>query len=102
MAAAGIVVLEPVSLLRVNVPPAYSGDVMGDITARRGRVHGTTATDHGEHEIEALVPASELQHYAIDLRSITGGRGHFTVQHHHYDVLPTHLVEKAKQSLPTS
>jgi len=102
MAAAGIVVLEPVSLLRVNVPRACSGDVMGDITARRGRVHGTTATDHGEHEIEALVPASELQHYAIDLRSITGGRGHFTVQHHHYDVLPTHLVEKAKQSLPTS
>ena len=102
MAAAGIVVLEPISLLRVSVPRAYSGDVMGDITARRGRVQGTTATEHGENEIEALVPASELQRYAIDLRSITGGRGQFTVQHDHYDVLPAHLIEKAKQSLPKS
>ena len=56
----------------------------------------------GEQEVEALVPASELQHYAIDLRSITSGRGTFTVQHDHYDVLPAHLVEKAKQSLPKS
>jgi elongation factor G len=100
MAAAGVVVLEPISLLRVIVPGAYQGDVMGDITSRRGRVQGTNAVDHGEQEIEALVPASELQHYAIDLRSITGGRGHFTVQHDHYDVLPAHLVDKAKQSLP--
>ncbi|MGB8859585.1 MAG: elongation factor G [Ilumatobacteraceae bacterium] len=100
MAAAGVVVLEPISLLRVSVPGAYQGDVMGDITARRGRVQGTIAVEHGDHVIEALVPASELQHYAIDLRSITGGRGHFTVQHDHYDVLPPHLVDKAKQSLP--
>jgi elongation factor G len=102
MAAAGVVVLEPISLLRVIVPGAYQGDVMGDITSRRGRVQGTNAVDHGEQEIEALVPASELQHYAIDLRSITGGRGHFSVQHDHYDVLPAHLVDKAKQSLPKS
>jgi len=100
LAAAGVVVLEPISLLTVSVPGAQQGDVMGDITARRGRVNGTNATEHGEQEVEALVPASELQRYAIDLRSITGGRGRFTIQHHHYDVLPTHLVEKAKQSLP--
>ena len=100
MAAAGVLVLEPVSLLKVYVPGGYQGDVMGDITSRRGRVHGTTAMEHGEHEIEALVPASELQRYAIDLRSITGGRGRFTVQHDHYEVLPANLVEKAKQSLP--
>ena len=73
---------------------------MGDITARRGRVHGSSTTEHGEQAIEALVPASELQRYAIDLRSMTGGRGTFSVQHDHYDVLPTHLVEKAKHSLP--
>jgi elongation factor G len=100
MAAAGVVVLEPISLLKVCVPGSYQGDVMGDITSRRGRVHGTNALDRGEHEIEALVPASELQRYAIDLRSITGGRGRFTVQHDHYEVLPANLVEKAKQSLP--
>jgi len=100
MAAAGVVVLEPVSLLKVRVPGSYQGDVMGDITSRRGRVHGTNATEHGEQEVEALVPSSELQRYAIDLRSMTGGRGTFTVQHDHYDVLPAHLVDKAKQSLP--
>ncbi len=100
MAAAGVLVLEPISLLKVYVPGGYQGDVMGDITSRRGRVHGTNALDRGEQEIEALVPASELQRYAIDLRSITGGRGRFTVQHDHYDVLPAHLVEKAKQGLP--
>lgn len=100
MAAAGVVVLEPISLLKVQVPSAHQGDVMGDITSRRGRVHGTNAVEHGDHEVEALVPASELQRYAIDLRSITGGRGRFTVQHSHYDVLPAHLVEKAKQGLP--
>jgi elongation factor G len=99
MAAAGVVVLEPISLLKVQVPSAHQGDVMGDITSRRGRVQGTNAAEHGDQEIEALVPASELQRYAIDLRSITGGRGRFTVQHSHYDVLPAHLVEKAKQSL---
>lgn len=102
MQAAGVIVLEPVSLLTVTVPAAHQGDVMGDITARRGRVHGSSTTEHGEQSIEALVPSSELQRYAVDLRSITAGRGTFSVQHHHYDVLPTHLVEKAKQSLPRS
>jgi elongation factor G len=45
------------------------------------------------------VPSSEMTRYAVDLRSMTGGRGRFTVQHDHYDVLPMHLVDKAKQSL---
>jgi elongation factor G len=102
MAAAGVVVLEPVSLLTVTVPAALQGDIMGDITARRGRVNGSSTTEHGEQEIQALVPASELLRYSVDLRSMTGGRGRFTVQHDHYDVLPAHLVDKAKQSLPKS
>ena len=46
------------------------------------------------------MPTAELTRYAIDLRSMTGGRGRFDSQHHHYDVLPPHLVEKAKQTLP--
>lgn len=100
LAAAGVVVLEPVSLLTVTIPAAYQGDVMGDITARRGRVQGSANADHGQQEVSALVPAAELLRYAIELRSMTGGRGRYTVQHHHYDVLPTHLVDKAKASLP--
>ena len=101
MAAAGVVVLEPISLLSVTVPAAYQGDVMGDITSRRGRVQGTEAAEFGEHVISALVPASELQRYAVDLRSMTGGRGRFAMQHSHYDALPPNLVDKAKQSLPS-
>jgi elongation factor G len=99
MAKAGVAVLEPISLLKVTVPSAYQGDVMGDINSRRGRVQGTESVGHGEQEISAHVPSSELLRYAIDLRSMTGGRGRFSVQHDHYDVLPSHLVDKAAATL---
>jgi elongation factor G len=99
MGKAGVVVLEPVSLLRVTVPAAYQGDVMGDINSRRGRVQGTETVGDGEQEVLATVPTSEILRYAIDLRSMTGGRGRFSVEHSHYDVLPSHLVDKAKASL---
>jgi elongation factor G len=99
MAKAGVVVLEPISLIRVVVPAAYQGDVMGDINSRRGRVQGTDAVGNGEQEITALVPTSEIMRYAIDLRSMTGGRGRFSSEHDHYDVLPSHLIDKAKASL---
>jgi elongation factor G len=95
MAAAGVAVLEPVSRLVVTVPGAYQGDVMGDINTRRGRVVGTTSTGDGAQVIEALVPTAETLRYAIELRSLTGGRGQFTIQHSHYDVLPNHLVAQA-------
>ena len=98
LAKAGVVVLEPISLLVVRVPAAYQGDVMGDINARRGRVQGSTA-DGGVSEITALVPTAEILRYAIDLRSMTGGRGSFIATHDHYDVLPTHLIDKAKATL---
>jgi elongation factor G len=94
MAKAGPVLLEPVSLLEVTVPTQYQGDVMGDLNSRRGRVQGTEAVGNGEQTIIAQVPTSETLRYAIDLRSITGGRGRFTVAHDHYDPLPSHLVDK--------
>ena len=100
MEAAGVLVLEPVSLLTVTVPSAYQGDVMSDINTRRGRVQGSATNDFGEQVIDALVPAAELSRYAIDLRSMTGGRGQFDTQHHHYDVLPAHLVDKVRQTQP--
>ncbi len=98
MAKAGVVVLEPVSLLTVRVPAAYQGDVMGDINSRRGRVQGTGSTG-SESEVTALVPTAEILRYAIDLRSMTGGRGSFVANHDHYDVLPSHLIDKAKATL---
>ena len=99
MSKAGVIVLEPISLLRVTVPAAYQGDVMGDINSRRGRVQGTEPVGDGEQEITATVPTSEILRYAIDLRSMTGGRGRFVATHSHYDVLPAHLLDKAKASL---
>jgi elongation factor G len=94
MAKAGPVLLEPISMLEVTVPATSQGDVMGDLNSRRGRVQGTEVAGEGEQTITALVPTSEILRYAIDLRSLTGGRGRFTVRHDHYDVLPAHLVDK--------
>ena len=95
LAKAGVVVLEPVSLVRISVPSNHQGEVMGDITTKRGRVLGTDTADHGEQVVTAHVPTREFQRYAVELRSMTGGRGRFTAEHDHYDVLPSHLVDAA-------
>ena len=94
MAKASPIVLEPVSELVVTAPEAYQGDLMGDLNAKRGRIQGTASVGGGEVEIVATVPTSEALRYAIDLRSITGGRGRFTIAHSHYDPLPPHLADK--------
>jgi elongation factor G len=65
-------------------------------------VQGTSTNEEGEQEVTALIPTAEILRYAIDLRSMTGGRGRFSVQHDHYDVLPGHLVDKAKAALAAS
>jgi elongation factor G len=88
------VLLEPVSELTITVPEAYQGDVMGDLNSKRGRIMGTEAVGNGEQEITAQVPTSEVIRYAIDLRSLTGGRGRFTAQHSHYDPAPPNLADK--------
>ena len=91
---AGPVLLEPVSRVEVLVPAAVQGDVLGDLNSRRGRVQGTEAAGDGEQQIVAFVPTSELVRYAIDLRSMSGGRGRFSATHDHYDPVPAHLTDK--------
>jgi len=98
MAKANPVMLEPISVVEITVPSAYQGDVMGDLNSRRGRVQGTETVGDGEQMITALVPTSEVLRYAIDLRSLTGGRGRFSVQHDHYDLLPSHLVDRVAKA----
>jgi elongation factor G len=98
MSKAAPVLLEPISVLEVTVPAVFQGDVMGDLNSRRGRVQGTDVAGNGEQTITALVPTSEILRYAIDLRSITGGRGRFTARHDHYDVLPAHMVDKVAKA----
>lgn len=94
MENAGPIVLEPVSKIQVTVPSGHQGDVMGDLSSRRGQVQGTEAAAGGRQIITALVPTSEIVTYAMDLRSLTQGWGTFTAQHDHYQELPSHLVDK--------
>jgi elongation factor G len=98
LAEAGPVVLEPISRVVVTIPGAYLGDVMGDLNARRGRVQGTETGGAGQQTIVALVPTSEISRYAIDLRSMTSGRGRFTPAHERYDALPEHLVSRVEEA----
>ena len=91
---AGAVVLEPISMLKVTIPSSYQGDVLADLTTRRGRVVGTSAGEHGEQVVSALVPTAEIIRYALDLRSLTAGRGRFEATHDHDEILPNNLVAK--------
>jgi elongation factor G len=92
LAKAGPVILEPIAQLTVRVPSELQGDVLGDVSGRRGRVVASATGDDGHQEIVAHVPASELRRYALDLRAMTGGRGTFELRHDHYDVLPSNLT----------
>ena len=92
--AAGVVLLEPVVTLEVVVPEAYTGDIMGDLNAKRGKIAGMDQLGGGKQRIRALVPQAEVARYVIDLRSMTGGRGAFTMTFDHYDELPQHLAQK--------
>ncbi|MBI2169169.1 MAG: elongation factor G [Actinobacteria bacterium] len=88
------VLLEPISEVVITVPEAYQGDIMGDLNSKRGRVEGSTPLGGGDFEIQAKVPTAEILRYSIDLRSMTGGRGRFTMRHSHYDPVPSHLADK--------
>ncbi|WP_309133741.1 elongation factor G [Cellulomonas sp.] len=92
LATAGTVVLEPVSRVRVTVPVAAQGDVMSDLSSRRGRITDTASLDGGEVVVEATVPEAEIARYVLDLRSLTGGRADLEVAPDHYEPCPEHLV----------
>ncbi len=88
------VLLEPIASLQVTVPDAYTGDVMGDLNKRRGRVLGMNPVEGGKQLIEAEVPTTELYGYSTDLRSMTGGRGVFEYQMARYEQAPSDVQEK--------
>jgi elongation factor G len=93
---AGVTLLEPIVELSVIVPDAYSGDVMGDLNSKRGRIMGMEPLSGGNQSIKATVPLAEVARYAIDLRSITGGRGVFSMQISHYEEVPANIAEKVR------
>jgi elongation factor G len=85
--------LEPIMKMEITVPEDVMGDVMGDLNGRRGRVLGMDS--QGKYQIiKAQVPMSEVLKYALDLNSISAGRGTFRMEHSHYDEMPAQLAEK--------
>lgn len=88
---AGPVLFEPIMNVRVVVPDICMGDAMSDMNTRRGRVQGTEA-ERGNTIIMAHVPLAEMLRYTTQLRSITGGRGYFSMELDHYDIVPSHIA----------
>jgi elongation factor G len=86
------VLLEPIMTIRVVVPEANMGDVMGDLNTRRARVQGID-NESGKSIVNATIPLAEIQRYTTDLRSITGGRGMFSMTFDHYEVVPRNVAE---------
>ncbi len=97
---AGPVLLEPIMKVRVIVPVEMMGDILGDMSTRRGRVLGTNQEGR-KAIIEAQVPLAEMQRYATDLRSMTQGRGIYFIEFSHYEEVPQHvaqeIIERAKK-----
>ena len=94
-AQANPVVLEPMARVEITVVSEYQGDVMGDLSSRRGQVQGTDSGPWGEQVIHAIVPEAELVRYAIELRSLTGGRARFKAERVSYEILSGALPEAA-------
>jgi elongation factor G len=90
---AGPVLLEPIMNVRVIVPEANMGDILGDMNTRRARVQGMD-TEKGRSIVNAQVPLAEMQRYTTDLRSITGGRGVFAMEFDHYETVPAHIAQE--------
>ena len=88
------VLLEPIASLKVTVPDKYTGDIMGDLNRRRGRVLGMTSDHHGKQVIEADIPMSELFGYNTDLRSMTGGIGVYEYEFSRYEQAPGDVQKK--------
>src|SRR5438874_1717133 len=89
---AGPVLLEPVVEAEIRVPEKNLGDIMSDLNGRRGKIMGTEPDD-GYQKVRATVPESEMLRFALDLRSITQGRGSFSKKFSHYDEMPAHLAK---------
>ncbi|OGO27623.1 MAG: elongation factor G [Chloroflexi bacterium RBG_16_52_11] len=87
------VLLEPIMNVRIVVPETNMGDVLGDLNTRRARVLGMDS-EKGRSVVTAQVPLAEIQRYTTDLRSITGGRGVFTMEFSNYEVVPAHLAQE--------
>ncbi len=90
---AGPVLLEPIMNVTITVPEANMGDILGDLNTRRARVQGMN-TEKGRSIVTATVPLAEMLRYTTELRSMTGGRGVFTMEASHYETVPPHQAQE--------
>jgi len=95
------VLLEPIMNVTITTPEDFMGDIMGDLNGRRGRVLGMDSAGRNQ-VIKANVPMAEFLTYAPDLRSMTGGRGIYTMEFSHYDEVPAHIAEKIVEEVNKS
>ncbi|HET91455.1 MAG TPA: elongation factor G [Chloroflexi bacterium] len=93
MQDAGPALLEPICRATVTVPEEYTGDIIGDLNTKRAQVQGMDQQT-GKSIIKVLVPLAEMQRYATDLRSLTQGRGIFSMEIDHYEPMPAHLAQE--------
>ncbi len=91
--------LEPIMRVQVVVPDDYTGDIIGDMNSKRGRIHGMTPQGNSTTMIEGETPQAEMLRYATELRSMTQGRGAFTIEFDHYEEVPAHLVDRIVEQL---
>ena len=89
---AGPVLFEPIMNVQISVPEENMGDIMGDLNTRRARVQGMNS-ERGVSIVTAHIPLAEMLRYTTQLRSMTSGRGYFTMEFDHYDVVPAHLAQ---------
>ncbi len=101
VAQADPILLEPIYELAVTIPKDYMGDIIGDLNSKRGKIMGMDESEKGRQVIRAQVAQAEIFRYSIDLRSITQGRGTFTMKFSHYEEVPSQIaqeiIEKTKK-----
>ncbi|HHX87212.1 MAG TPA: elongation factor G [Firmicutes bacterium] len=97
MEQASPILLEPVMNVEVIIPEEFMGDIMGDLNSRRGKIQGMEPAG-GLQKIQAQAPMAEMFRYAIDLRSMTQGRGYFTQTFSHYEEVPPHIAQQVAAS----
>ena len=91
------IILEPIMKVEITVPDTFTGDIIGDLNSRRGRIQGMVPDGDGTTAVQVEAPQSEMLTYATELRSQTQGQGNFTMLFDHFEQVPNHLVDRVVQ-----
>ena len=95
------ILLEPIYNVAIIVPEDFTGDIMGDLSSRRGKISGMEPAGRYQ-KVNGAVPLAELYNYSVDLRSMTSGQGYYTREFSHYEEVPRDIVEKVSAEIKKS